>query len=123
MHISLVVAVSISIFTMIVIFSHLLGKSLSENTQTTMAQIPAILQENDKHDEQKNLKMTDHVRIDPLDAIVTATKNISAQPSDLRSIALEPKLYNTESAKKILEIRSRDLQHINSSILEQGDQY
>lgn len=90
-HISLVVAVSISIFTMIVIFSHLLGKSLSENTQTTMAQIPAILQENDNGDEQKNLKMTDHVRIDPLDAIVTATKNVSAQPSDLRSITLETK--------------------------------
>jgi hypothetical protein len=53
-----------------------------------MAQIPAILQENNNDCEQNNL-MTDHVHIDPLDAILIATKNVSAKPSDLRSIALE----------------------------------
>ena len=35
--------------------------------------------------------MADNVRIDPLDAILIATKNVSAQPSDLRSISLETK--------------------------------
>jgi hypothetical protein len=85
-----VVAVVTSIFTVIILFSNF---SISPNayTQTTMVQIPAMLQENDNSDGQNNLKLTDHVYIDPLDAILTATKDVSAQPSDLRSFALETK--------------------------------
>jgi uncharacterized membrane protein YkoI len=91
MHISIVVAVSTSFFAMIVIFSNLHGNSLNENTQSTIAQIPAILRENDNGDEQNNLNVTDHTNIDPLDAILIASKKVSAQPSDLRSITLESK--------------------------------
>jgi hypothetical protein len=91
-HILIVALLSISFFTMIVIFSNLFDNSLSENVQTTMGWIPAILHENDNGDyEQNNLKITDNVRIDTLDAILIATKNVSAQPSDLRSISLETK--------------------------------
>ena len=82
---------STSIFAVIVIFSTLYGNSQNENPQTKIAQIPAILQENDKDVEQNNLQITDKTQVGPLEAILLATKNVSAQPSDLRSIALETK--------------------------------
>lgn len=90
-NILIAVAVSTSIFAVIVIFSTLYGNSQNENPQTKIAQIPAILQENDKDVEQNNLQITDKTQVGPLEAILLATKNVSAQPSDLRSIALETK--------------------------------
>ena len=91
MNILIAVAVSTSIFAVIVIFSTLYGNSQNENPQTKIAQIPAILQENDKDVEQNNLQITDKTQVGPLEAILLATKNVSAQPSDLASIALETK--------------------------------
>jgi hypothetical protein len=90
-NILIAVAVSTSIFALVVIFSTLYGNSQNENPQTMIAQIPAILQENDKDVEQNNLQITDKTQVGPLEAILLATKNVSAQPSDLRSIALETK--------------------------------
>ena len=90
-NILIAVAVSTSIFAVIVIFSTLYGNSQNENPQTKIAQIPAILQENDKDVEQNNLQITDKTQVGPLEAILLATKNVSAQPSDLQSIALETK--------------------------------
>jgi hypothetical protein len=90
-NILIAVAVSTSIFALVVIFSTLYGNSQNENPQTMIAQIPAILQENDKDVEQNNLQIADKTQVGPLEAILLATKNVSAQPSDLRSIALETK--------------------------------
>jgi hypothetical protein len=90
-NILIAVAVSTSIFALVVIFSTLYGNSQNENPQTMIAQIPVILQENDKDVEQNNLQITDKTQVGPLEAILLATKNVSAQPSDLRSIALETK--------------------------------
>ena len=90
-NISMAVAVSTSIFALIVIFYNLYGNFPNGNAQPTIAQIPTILQENDKGVEQNNLKITDKAQIDPLDAILLGTKYVSAQPSDLRSISLETK--------------------------------
>ena len=82
-NISMAVAVSTSIFALIVIFYNLYGNFPNGNAQPTIAQIPTILQENDKGVEQNNLQITDKTQIDPLDAILLGTKYVSAQPSDL----------------------------------------
>ena len=63
MNILIAVAVSTSIFAVIVIFSTLYGNSQNENPQTKIAQIPAILQENDKDVEQNNLQITDKTQV------------------------------------------------------------
>jgi hypothetical protein len=89
LNILIVVSVSISGFALIVIFSNLHNNSHDEKPQNMIAHIPVILEENDKEVEQKNLRNTDKIQINPIDAILEATKTVSAQPSDLRSITLE----------------------------------
>jgi hypothetical protein len=74
LNIFIIVAVLISSFALIVIFSHLHSNSHDEKPQTMIAHIPAILQENDKGVEQKNLRIMDKIQINPLDAILLATK-------------------------------------------------
>ena|SRR5215510_1418909 len=91
MHILTVAVLTTFVFTVIVLFFNLFATSQNDNTLTTIAHIPAMLRENDNDDDKNNLKLTDHIHIDPIGAILTATKNVSAQPSDLRSIALETK--------------------------------
>ena len=81
-----------SIFTTAFLFLDTLAiysNSISGASNTTT--IPTILQEknNDYNDGLSNFNLTKQVRIQPHEAILSATKNVSAEPSDLRSLTLE----------------------------------
>jgi uncharacterized membrane protein YkoI len=75
--------------------------AIYSNSTTTAANTttstPALLQaeNNDYNDVMSDYNLTKQARIQPNKAILVATKNVSAQPSELRSLTLEKEKDHT----------------------------
>lgn len=83
-----------SVFTTSVLFPD--NIAFNQNSKSTtfdkIPAIPAILQEHDDDDNTNvasNYNLIRQVRVHPHDALLTATENTSARPSELRSLTLE----------------------------------
>jgi uncharacterized membrane protein YkoI len=80
-----------SIFTTSALFPNTFAIYSNSTTTTANTTTPKLLQDenNDYNDELSDHNLTKQVRIQPDEAILAATKNVSAQPSELRSLTLE----------------------------------